>query len=166
MTTRLPRQALLFTRTFAQEAARYGLRKGAARASAAANPALLVIEAAGAVLGAVDAYLQLRTARERRDGLARLIPLEEERLGLERDRLRETVEVARRELAQHRQVRQRIGELAVQCARVYGGCWDELQAIRRADLPDIEAFDTTLERLEQAQAGLRRGLALFNSTVS
>ena len=166
MTTRLPRQALLFTKSFIEHAAKHGLRKGAAKAVARANPALLVIDAAGSVLDAVDSYLQLRKAQERLDGLRRLVPLEEETLALERDGLRAALDLAVRELAQHRQVRRCIGELVLQCGRASNHCWRELQAIRRSELPDIEAFDRTLVQLEQAQSDIKRTLALFNETLS
>ncbi len=163
MTNRMSPHAWVFTASFLREAKRHGLRVGSARAASRVSPALLVIEAAASMARAVDSYLQLCTARAHRDGLERLIPLEERRLERERQQLAETLDLARRELETQRAVRQRIGELVLICAQAYRACLDELQAIRAADLPDLEAFDRSLEQLEEAQADLRRAFEQFNA---
>lgn len=163
MANHIPRHALSFMANSAKLAARYGLREGVARAAAKANPVLLVLEAAVSVAYAVDSYLTLRTAREHRDGLRRLIPQEAERLRLEREHLEEALDLARAEIDQRDKIQQRLGALALSCCEVCRLSWAELHTIRTSDLPDLNAFDTAFDALEVAWAQLQRALANFNA---
>ena len=159
MTTRVPRHALIFMASSARLAAKHGL-KGLTRAPAKANPTLLVIEAVGSVVDAVDSYLQLRAARERRDGLHKLIPYEEEWLRLERQQLRKQLDL----IEQRKDIQRRIGELALVCSRVCRTTWDELEAIRSSELPDLEAFDRQLQSLEGAWTEFHHALQNYHET--
>ena len=141
MANHVPRHALTLMASSAKLAAKHGLKKGLSKAAAKANPALMVIEAAVSVAEAVNSYLQLRKAREHRDGLQRLIPHEEERLRLERQQLAEQLDLAKEEIAQKKDIQRRLGELVLACGRACRTTWTELHAIRNSDLPDLEAFD-------------------------
>lgn len=67
MGTQLPRHAFYFTKTFISAASRHGIAGGLKKATAGANPVLMSIEAASAVLGAIDSYLTLRQPIHRMD---------------------------------------------------------------------------------------------------
>ncbi|MEB2621383.1 hypothetical protein [Pseudomonas sp. YuFO8] len=166
MATQVPRQAIYFTKTFLAASARHGFSGGLKKAAAGANPVLMGIEAASAVLRAVDSYLQLCQARAHRDGLSALIPEEQRRLKLERKQLEEDINLARREMAQIALVRQAMGRMTLGCVALTRHCMDELTIIRNSDLPDIQAFEDTLERLMEADRALRRSLEYFNNSVS
>lgn len=164
MATRVPRHALIFMESSARLAAKHGLKKGLMRASAKANPALLAIEAAVSVADAVSSYLNLRAAREHRDGLQRLLPYEEERLQLERQQLKEQLDLAKEAIDQRKDIQERLGKLTLACSRVCRMIWDELEAIRSSDLPDLESFDRQLQSLEGAWTDFRHGLKNYNET--
>ena len=164
MATRVPRHALIFMASSARLAAKHGLKKGLRRAAAKANPTLLAIEAAVSVVDAVSSYLNLRAAREHRDGLQKLIPYEEERLRLERQQLREQLDLAKEAIEQREDIQRRIGELALACSRVCRTTWDELEAIRSSELPDLEAFDSQLQSLENAWTDFCHVLKNYNET--
>ena len=160
MTTRIPRHALTFMASSAKLAAKHGFKKGLTGAAAKANPTLLAFEAAVSVADAVSSYLNLRAAREHRDGLQKFIPHEEERLRLELQQL----DSAKESIKQEQDIQRRIGELALACSRVCRTAWDELEAIRSSELPDLEAFDSQLQSLEGAWAELHRALQNYHET--
>jgi hypothetical protein len=164
MANHVPRHALTLMANSANLAAKHGLKKGLSKAASKTNPALLVIEAAVSVAEAVNSYLQLRKAREHRDGLQRLIPHEEERLRLERQHLEEQLDLAKKEIAQNKDIQRRLGELVLACGRACRTTWTELHAIRASDLPDLENFDTQLRTLEGAWSDLQHALQNFNET--
>jgi hypothetical protein len=164
MAVRPPRHALTFMASSAKLAMRHGLKKGMTKAVAKANPALLVIEAAVSVAEAVHSYLKLRKAREHRDGLIRILPHEEERLRLERQKLADELEMAKKEIEQHGQIQQRLGELTLACASTCRTTWAEIHAIRTFELPDIDAFERKIEKLEDAWEQLKHALANYNDT--
>ncbi len=163
MTTCIPRHALIFMASSAKLAAKHGLKKGLPRA-AKANPTLLTIEAAVSVADAVKSYLKLRATREHRYGLRKFIPHEEERLRLELQQLGEQLDLAKEPIKQEQDIQRRIGELALACSRVCRMAWDELEAIRSSELPDLEAFDSQLQSLENAWTDLRHALKNYNET--
>lgn len=163
---RVPRHALTFMASSAKLAARHGLKKGMAKAAAKANPALMVLEAAVSVAEAVNSYLKLRQAREHRDGLRRILPHEEERLRLEREKLDAELKLAKTEIDQRKDIQRRLGELTLACASACQVMWTELHAIRSADLPDLEAFEKKLDDLEASWDQLRRALANYNDTTA
>jgi hypothetical protein len=149
----------------AKLAAKHGLKKGLSKAAAKANPALMVIEAAHSVAEAVNSYLQLRNAREHRDGLQRVIPHEAERLRLERQQLAEQLDLATKEIAQKKDIQQRLGGLVLVCGIAFRTTWTELHAIRTSDLPDLEVFDSQLLSLEGAWSDLKHALQNYNETT-
>ena len=162
MGAHVPRHALTFAASAARFAVKHGLKKGLVKAGAKVNPALLVIEAVISVADAVNSYLKLREARERRDGLQRLIPHEEERLRVERQKLSEELEIAKKEIDQKKRVQRRLGELVLACGRACNTAWSELHAIRESDLPDLDAFEQQQELLEGAWSDVRVALGYFN----
>ena len=162
---RIPKHALTFMASSAKLAMRYGLKGGIAKAAAKANPALMVFEAAVSVAEAVNSYLELRKAREHRDGLRRFLPHEEDRLRLEREKLSEQLELAKTEIDQTEQIQRRLGELTFSCASACKTIWSELQAIRSADLPDIEAFEREMDKLEDTWAQLQRALNNYSQSA-
>lgn len=164
MATHVPRHALTFMASSAQLAAKHGLKKGLTRAAAKTNPALLVIEATVSVAEAVNSYLKLRSAREHRDGLRKIIPHEEKRLRLERQKLRVQLDLANEEIAQRKEIQRTLGELVLVCSQVLRTIWDELHAIRSSYLPDLEAFDSQLELLEKAWRDLGHALENYHET--
>lgn len=166
MGNQLPRHAFYFTKTFISAASRHGIAGGLKKAAAGANPVLMSIEAASAVLGAIDSYLSLRQARVHRDGLKALIPKEEKRLELERKALAQDIELARREMTQAAAVRQVVGRMTLRCAQLTRHCLDELALLRNDELPDAQSFDMALERLMEADQGLRRSVEYFNTSVA
>lgn len=166
MSPQIPRHAFYFTKTFISAASRHGIKEGLKKASAGANPVLMSIEAASAVLGAIDSYLKLRQARAHRDGLKALIPQEEKRLELERAALAQDIDLARKEMEQAAKVRQVVGRMTLQCVQLTRHCLDELSLIRSSDLPDARSFDSAFERLMEADQGLRRSVEYFNTSVN
>lgn len=160
MAVQPPKYALTFMASTTKLALQHGLKRG--MAAAGANPALLVLEAVGSVTEAVNSYLQLRQRREYRDGLRQILPYEEERLQLEREKLCEELEMARTAIDQRREIQGRLGTLTLVCASVYSKTWKELHAIRTAELPDIEAFEHKIEDLEDAWHQLRHALANYS----
>ena len=164
MATHVPRHALIFMASSAQLAVKHGLRKGLTRVAAKANPALLVIEATVSTAEAVDSYLRLRTAREHRDSLRKIIPHEERRLHLERQKLRAQLDLANEEIAQRKEIQRTLGELVLVCSQVLRTTWDELHAIRSSDLPDLESFDSQLQLLESARTDLYHALENYYET--
>lgn len=165
MAIHVPRHAFTFMANSARLAAKYGLRKGLTKAAAKANPALLVIEATVSVAEAVNSYLKLRTARENRDSLGKIIPHEENRLRLERQKLRVQLDLAHEEIDQRKEIQRVLGELVLVCSQILRTTWDELSAIRSSDLPDLEAFDSQLQSLERAWTGLYHALENYNETT-
>lgn len=166
MVTRVPRHALMFMASSAELAAHYGLKSGVAKASAKANPALMVLEAVGSVAEAFNSYLKLRQADEHRDGLSRYLPLEEERLRNYRKQLNEELDQAKKEIDQQKDIQRRLGELTLTCAYAYNVMLQELHAIRSADLPDIEAFEMKIDELEASWNQLMRALANYYDTAT
>ena len=168
MAVQPPKYALTFMASTTKLAVQHGLKRGiskaAAKAAARANPALLVLEAVGSVAEAVNSYLKLRQAREYRDGLRQILPYEEERLQIEREKLCEELEIAETAIDQRREIQERLGTLTLVCASAYRKTWEELHAIRTADLPDIEAFEHRLEDLEDAWHQLRHALAHYSDS--
>lgn len=164
MTIQPPQHALTFMVSTTTLAMKHGLKRGIAKAAAKASPPLLVIEAATSVAGAVNSYLKLRQAREHRDGLRRILPYEEERLRLEREKLCKELEEAKTAIDQRREIQKRLGALTLACASAYRMTWDELQKIRTAELPDIEAFDSTLEKLEDEWRQFQHALANYSDS--
>ena len=162
MAVQPPKYALTFMASTTKLAVQHGLKRGISKAAARANPALLVLEAVGSVAEAVNSYLKLRQAREYRDGLRQILPYEEELLQLEREKLREELEMARTAIDQRREIQGRLGTLTLVCASVYSKTWKELHAIRTAELPDIEAFEHKIEDLEDAWHQLRHALANYS----
>lgn len=165
MATHIPRHALTFMASCAQLAAKHGLRKGLTRAAAKANPTLLVIEATVSVAEAVNSYLKLRTTREHRDGLRKIIPREERRLRLERQKLYKQLDLAKEEIAQKKEIQRTLGELVLVCSQVYRMTWAELHTIRSSDLPDLEAFNSQLQSLEGAWTDLYHALENYHETT-
>ncbi len=162
MAVQPPKYALTFMASTTKLAVQHGLKRGISKAAARANPALLVLEAVGSMAEAVNSYLQLRQRREYRDGLRLILPYEEERLQLEREKLCEELEMARTAVDQRREIQRRLGTLTLVCASVYSKTWEKLHAIRTAELPDIEAFEHKLEDLEDAWHQLRHALANYS----
>ena len=160
MATRVPRHALIFMASSARLVAKHGLKKAPAKA----NPTLLAIEAVASVADAVDSYLQLRAARERRDGLRRVIPHEEKRLQLQRQQLGKQLDLVKEEIEQRKDIQRRIGELALVCGQTLNTIWTELHAIRSSDLPNLEAFDSQLLSLDSAWTNLRHALENYHET--
>jgi hypothetical protein len=163
---RVPRHALTFLASSAKLAARHGLKKGVGKAAAKANPALMVLEAAVSVADAVNSYMKLRQVREHRDGLRRILPLEEERLQTERKQLAQELELAKSEIDQRGDIQRRLGELTLACASACQTIWDDLHAIRSADLPDLGAFDRKIDELEASWNQLQRALTNYNDTTA
>lgn len=163
---RIPRHALTFMASSAKLAARHGLKKGMAKAASTANPALMVLEAAVSVAEAADSYLKLRQAREHHGGLRRVLPHEEERLRLEREKLDTELNLAKTAIDQRKDIQRRLGELTFVCASACQVAFTELYAIRSADLPDLEAFEKKLDDLETSWNQLRRALANYNDTAA
>lgn len=164
MTNHIPRHALSLLANTANLARKYGLKKGMSKAAARVNPALLLLEAAVSVAGAVDSYVKLKEQRAHRDGLTRFIPYEEKRLKIEREKLKEQIALAKRELDNKIKVQQALGELVLVCSAVYRAAWNELHKIRNSDLPDIEAFDEQLIVLEDVWSDLHLALQNYNET--
>jgi aspartyl-tRNA synthetase len=163
MTQQVPRYALTFMAKSGQLAVKHGLKKGLSKAASKANPALLVIEAAASVAEAVNSFYKLSRAKEHRNGLEKLIPLEEDRLSAERDQLSEQLEMAKEEINLQKDVQRRLGELVLMCANACKTSWSELEAIRSSDLPDLEAFDEQFEKIESAWMDLRHALENYNN---
>ena len=126
---------------------------------ARAHPAVLVLEAAGAVLDAITSYIDLRAARAHRDRLQTVIPIEAERLERLRVALTEEIQVAQRALEQRRRARQAIAEVVRLCSAACTEAMREWAELRTANLPELDAFEIGVERLEDAWAALRISLA-------
>lgn len=165
MATQIPKQALSLLANTAVLASKHGLKQGMAKAAAKVNPALLVLEAAVSVAGAVNSYLELKEARVRRDGLAELLPYEEQKLKAERDRLQSNIDMAKRDIAQKVKVQERLGSLVLACSSAYRTAWDEIHAIRSSDLPNIEDFDAQLIELESVWSQLKHALYNYNEAT-
>lgn len=158
---RIPRHAISFLSAAARLAAKHGLKKGLAKAAAGANPLLLALEAAGSVLEAVDLFIKLKQARTERDGLSEVTRQEAQALQVEREKLAEQIRLAEAELANHRNVQKRLGSLMLTCSCSLSHVWNELRAIRSADLPDIVAFDHRLDQLFITWQQLQRAQSYY-----
>ena len=146
-------------------ASKFGLKRGIAKAAAKSNPTLLLLEAAVSVSDAVNSYIKLKEARAHRDGLSQLIPHEKDRLELEREKLTEQIGLAKKDLVDKSLIQERMGRLVLACSTAYGTAWNELHAIRSADLPDIEAFDVQQINLEDVWSELQHALQNYNETT-
>ena len=160
----VPRDSLTFMASTATLAIRHGLKKGITKAVAKANPTLMVVEAASSVFKAVDSWLQFRKAREHRDGLRRIIPEEEERLRLEREKLSEELDLAKAEIDANDEIRKRLGRLTLACASAYRAVWDELHAIRTSELPDVDAFERRIDKLDESWRQFKAALDYYNDS--
>lgn len=165
MAQHIPKHALTFMASAARLATQHGLKAGVTKAAGKVNPTLMVIEAAVSVLEAINSYLKLRKARAHRDGLRQVLNHEEERLRLERDKLSDQLDLAKSEIDQRQRIQRRLGELVFACAQACRSIWSELYAIRSADIPDIEAFETEVAKLEDAWGQLQRALSYYNQTA-
>lgn len=164
MTVHISRHALTFMGNSAQLALKHGLKGGVKQAASKTNPALLVIDAAVSVAEAVDSYLKLSRAKEHRDGLRKVIPLEEQRLEIERKQLSEQLKLTKEEINQKKDIQRRLGELVLLCANTCRLAWAELHAIRSSDLPDLDDFDRQLTMLDDAWSDLRHALENYNQS--
>lgn len=163
--TRIPHQAISFTVHAAKLAARHGLKAGLKKAAARVNPVLLVLDSAASVLDAANSWLKLRAARERRDGLERVIEKDKSRLAIERTRLKEELDLAREALGQDRALRERIGRLVLACAKTVQAITEEMAVLRKADLPDVERFESLSRDMQSSWDQMQAALGHYNLTT-
>ncbi|KPN91534.1 hypothetical protein [Pseudomonas nunensis] len=153
------KQTLIFMTHTARYAGQYGFKSAVAKAGARVNPALMVLEAAGAVLEAVNSYINLKNAEAHRDGLKKTLSSESNRLAIQRQELALILESAKRDIERQADINRRISELVIACAISCKGAFEELLHIRQSDLPDLDAFDRVYEQLEEAHDHLRQALS-------
>ncbi|WP_373991694.1 hypothetical protein [Duganella sp. BuS-21] len=165
MTQRLPHQALSFTARAAKLAAQYGLKQGIKKAAARVNPALLVLDTAASVLDAANSWLKLRAARTRLNGLASVIEEDESRLAIERTKLKEELAIAREQLGQDKQIRERIGKLTLLCAKTVQALMQEMATLRKSDLPDVGSFEKLSGEMQGSWDRMREALDYYNRTT-
>jgi len=159
----VPTRSLVFMAHTARYGAQLGLKKGVAKAAAKAVPPLLVAEAAFSVFEAIHSYIKLREARVIRDGLAEeLVHLEEE-LRLKRAILEEDIETARQAVAHRQEVSEAMAGLVRVTQQAFSMAMDGLAELRNADLPDLAELDARREEIEDAWAGFRQALQLYQS---
>ncbi len=149
----------------AKLALRHGLKKGLAEAAAKVNPALLVLEAAVSISEAVNSYAELCRSRDRLDALHRILPNEEEKLRVEREKLESELALTRKAIEQRKDIQKRLGALTLACASACQLIWTELLAIRSSDLPDLESFERKVDELETGWNQFRRALADYDDTT-
>ena len=161
MSARAPLHALRLMPLIAAQVAKHGLRKGLANATAKANPTLMVIEAATSVAGAIASYLQYRTAIACRDGLKKLLPLEDKRLRDEREKLRQQLDRVRADMDQRQKIQERLGQLVNACVNAVRLIWEELEMLRYEDLPDLDIIEQLTEQLDGAWHQFQAALAYY-----
>lgn len=164
MTAPAPKHALRFMAGIAQEAQKLGLRKGLGAAAAKSNPVVMVLEAASAIVGVVDSFLQYRTAAAHRDGLRDMIPSEAGRLAAERAQLALQIERVRADMDQREQVRDRLVQLVKACVGAVRMAWDELSRLRDDDLPDLNRIDAMTADLDDAWRQFQTALEHHHQT--
>lgn len=165
MTARIPHQALSFGVQAAKLAARHGLKSGVAKAASRANPVLMALGAAEAVLDAANSWLKLKAARVERDGLKALIPKEDATLKAERQILKEEITLAREDLRQEHEVRERIGKITLLCAQICSELTREMLEVRNSELPDIARFDQLSNQKDLAWAKMQDALDYYNRSI-
>jgi len=163
---RTPHYALRFGRLLATEMLEHGFRQGASRAAAKVSPVLMVLEAAASVADAIDSYLQYCSTKVHRDALKELIPLEEVQLRAVREQLGHEIERIRCDMGtqQHKQLR--LGALFKLCAHGLRMTWEELENLRRADLPELDLIDRQTGQLEDAWHDFKRATAHYQELTS
>lgn len=159
MSVHVPRHALRLMPQIAAQVAKHGLRNGLANVAAKANPTLMMIEAATSVAGAIDSYLQYRTAVADRDGLKKLLPLEEKRLRDERENLRQQLARVQADMDQRQRIQECLRQLVNACVNAVRLTWEELERLRHEDLPDLGAIDELTKKLEEAWHHFQAALA-------
>ncbi len=166
MARAVPKQTFKLLASISEQVASFGVRKGIASATAKANPALLVLEAAEAVLNAVESFYRYRTATVHRDGLSQLLPQEEQRLNAEREKLRLQVASAKAEMEQLQKIQHLLGQLVAACAEAVRGAWKGIDLMRQEDLPDFDGIDERAEHLDEAWGQLQSALTQYQRNVN
>lgn len=134
-----------------------------ARSGAGSSPVVAALDAVGAIARCATAYLDLHAARAHRDGLKRILPLEEQRLAQQREQLKHLVALAAREIDIEAKVIQRLGEMVTVSAHVCRDLFSGLAELRDVDLPDLHAIDELQAEIDHAQHNLGRALKNLNT---
>lgn len=170
---RSPRHSIRFVGQAARLAAKHGLRKGVGKAVAGANPALLALEAADAVLGALGSYADLKRSEATRDGLRgeaaairqqtaalrKELDTIHDRLQAERDTLKETLRQAEERADHDDEVRRAVGRVIAACQTAVAEALHAINDAYDEDLPDLDAIDRLQRELQSAQRQLQSALA-------
>ena len=147
---KIPRNTLIFLSSSAKLAVKYGLKEGFTKAATTTSPVGLAIDAATSVVSAIDSYNKLKTKKVHREKLKESIKLEEKRLKLIRSELSNQINIARKELSQELDIRLRLGKLTYMLAKACSLIIEELEDIRKSELPEFDVYDRKLTDLTNA----------------
>lgn len=136
-------RALTFTSNTAVQVAKYFRTDGRSTSGALLN-------GAGAVLDAIQSFIDVETARVMKNGLAELIPVERERLAACREQLALAIKIATEEVDQQRDAAECMGKLVVACSQAHTEVFALLAKIGEADLPDMDSLDRLQDTLTEA----------------
>lgn len=136
-------RALTFANGTSMHVAKY-FRSGARSTSGA------LLDGAGAVLGAIQSFVDVETARAVRNGLADLIPLEKERLAACREQLALALKAAEEEIGQQSDTAECVAKLVVMCSQAHVEVLAVFKKIGEADLPDMDSLDRLQDTLTEA----------------
>ena len=170
---RPPRYSIRFVGQAARLAVKHGLRSGVRRAGVGTNPALLALEAADAVLGALGSYADLKRSEATRDGLrseadairqqtaalCNELDTIHDRLQVERETLKETLLQAEGRADHDDEVRRAVGRVIAACQTAVAEALHAINDAYGEDLPDLDAIDRLQRELQSAQRQLRSALA-------
>lgn len=133
------------------------------RARVAASPAMVGLEAIGAVARCASAYLDLKATWAQRERLRQVLPIEEARLAEQRDGLVELVRIAERELDNETKVTMHLAEMVTMSAHVCREICDGLASLRMAELPDVARIEGIEDDINVALHNLGRAAQNLNS---
>lgn len=168
-----PRHSIRFIGHAARLAVKHGLRRGVRKAATGANPALLALEAADAVLGALGSYADLKRSEATRDGLRREatairqqtsalcdeLDTIHDRLQAERETLKERLDQAEERADHDDEVRRAVGRVIAACQTAVAEALHAINDAYDEDLPDLDAIDSLQRELQSAQRQFRSALA-------
>lgn len=109
-----------------------------------------LLDGAGAVLGAVQSFVDVEVVRAMRDGLVDFIPVEKERLAVCREQLASAIKVAEEEVDQQRDTAECVARLVVMCSQAHVEVLAVFAKIGESDLPDMDSLDRLQDTLTEA----------------
>jgi len=159
--TRIPYRSISFMAQSGKHAMKLGVRKGVSKAATKVSPPLIVIDAVISVVDCISSFIELAKARTVRDGLRREVGMLTEKLAVQRDKLRDDLDVAKRQLDKRAEQKEIIAELVKECQLLFSESMKAFHILRTADLPNLGELNELEDEVIERWRALKHTLELY-----